>query len=310
MPNIPLIDRYADELTAIRAISTRIRKSASKRSARRRLSQKSSCNGASSYFVQYRVNGTPSKRLTIGKHGVFTAEEARARAKVKLGQVADGRDVGQEKRDSGFKLATGTFKEIAENFLKHRDRSNRYWGEVRSILVRGAYPAFGAQLIATITRLQIRAQLDKVHERAHSAERKLHAALNPLSKWAVERGTPEHNPMSAMASPAPGGKRERTLKREELRAFWAASAALNWPFKPLYRLLLLTGPRRDEVAGMRWEEIDLEKGIWTLPSKEAYQPQRTKNGNEHIVDLSTQAIALLCTIRTRLKRKPQECEAR
>jgi integrase len=249
--------------------------------------------GKASYFVQYRVNGTPSKRLTIGKHGVFTAEEARARAKVKLGQVADGRDVGQEKRDSGLKLATGTFKEIAERFLKHKDRSNRYWAEVRSILERDAYPAFGAQPIATITRQQIRAQLDKVRERAPSAERKLYAALNPLFKWAVERGTPDHNPMSEMASPMPGGKRERTLKHEELKAFWAASAALNWPFAPLYRLLLLTGQRREEVAGMRWEEIDLEKGIWTLPSKEAFQPQRTKNGKEHVVDLSPQALAIL-----------------
>ena len=44
---------------------------------------------------------------------------------------------------------------------------------------------------------------------------------------------------------------------------------------------------------MRWEEITLEKGIWRLPSKEEYQPQRTKNGEEHFVDLSPQAVTIL-----------------
>ena len=71
--------------------------------------------------------------MTIGKHGVLTAEEARALAKVKLGYVDDGRDIGQEKRDQRSKLAAGTFREIAEKFLKQQDRSNRYWTEVRSV---------------------------------------------------------------------------------------------------------------------------------------------------------------------------------
>src|SRR5262249_37799946 len=158
------------------------------------------------------------------KHGVFTPEEARARAKVMLGQVADGRDVGQEKREQGLKFAAGTFKEIAERFLKHKDRSNRYWTEVRSVLERDAYPVFGSRPIVTITKQQIRAQLDAVHQRAPSAERRLFAALNPLFKWAVERGVPETNPMAAMGKPPSAAKRERTLKHDELRAFWAASA--------------------------------------------------------------------------------------
>jgi integrase len=254
--------------------------------------------GKASYFVQYRVNGMPSKRMTIGKHGVFTPEAARARAKVKLGQTADGRDVGQERREQGLKLAGGTFKEIAERFLKHKDRSNRYWAEVRRVLERDAYPVFGSRPIVTITRQQIRAQLDAVRQRAPSAERRLFAALNPLFKWAVERGVPETNPMAAMGKPPSAAKRERTLKHDELRAFWAALAALDWPFAPVYRLLLLTGQRREEVAGMRWEEIDFERGMWTLPSKEAFQPQRTKNGKEHSVDLSPQALAILKALPT------------
>ncbi len=96
-----------------------------------------------------------------------------------------------------------------------------------------------------------------------------------------------------MKGPPPPAARKHVLDHDEIRAFWISTAALDWPFAPFYRLLLLTGQRREEVAGMRWEEITLEKGIWRLPSKEVYQPQRTKNGEEHFVDLSPQAVTIL-----------------
>ena len=55
----------------------------------------------------------------------------------------------------------------------------------------------------------------------------------------------------------------------------------------MVRLLLLTGQRRDEVAGMRWNELDLEKAVWSLPTS------RTKNGRPHDVPLSDAAVKLL-----------------
>ena len=99
--------------------------------------------------------------------------------------------------------------------------------------------------------------------------------------------------MAGMRGPSPLADRKRKLDHEELRAFWTATAALDWPWTPFYRLLLLTGQRREEVAGMRWVEIDLQRALWRLPSLEEYQPQRTKNGQEHFVDLSPQALAIL-----------------
>jgi integrase len=44
---------------------------------------------------------------------------------------------------------------------------------------------------------------------------------------------------------------------------------------------------------MRWSEISFERKMWRLPSAEEFQPQRTKNGQEHIIDLSPQAVAIL-----------------
>ena len=51
------------------------------------------------------------------------------------------------------------------------------------------------------------------------------------------------------------------LSDAELRALWQASETIGYPFGPLYRLLLLTGARKSEVAGARWSEFDLKKDL-------------------------------------------------
>jgi integrase len=62
---------------------------------------------------------------------------------------------------------------------------------------------------------------------------------------------------------------------------------VEWPFGSLGKLLLLTGQRAGEVAGMRWSELDTQKAIWSLPG------DRTKNGKAHIVFLSPPALAVI-----------------
>jgi integrase len=99
--------------------------------------------------------------------------------------------------------------------------------------------------------------------------------------------------MSDLTRPKPAPRRKRTLDHEELRAFWAVVSEFDWPFGPFYRLLLLTGARREEVAGMRRSEVFFDRKVWHLPSAEEFQPQRTKNGQEHIIDLSPQTISVL-----------------
>jgi integrase len=251
--------------------------------------------GATSYFVEYRLGGrnAPNKRLSIGKHGALTPEEGRRIAKEMLGKVAAGRDVAQEKRDGQRKLAAGSFKDIAERYLSLNGNGNKCWPETRRLIEWDAIRALGNKPIVTITRSDIAMLLDNVSSRSPSVARALFAALRPMFRWATDRGIIEHNPILDLRGPPPLAKRKRTLDEDELQAFWRATALLDWPFCPVYRLLLLTGQRREEVAGMRWEELNLNDGVWRLPSKEEHQPQRTKNGQEHIVDLSIQSLLIL-----------------
>jgi len=80
------------------------------------------------------------------------------------------------------------------------------------------------------------------------------------------------------------------LTDDELRALWAAADALEHPYRGFVQLLILTGQRRTEVAGLRWSEIDLGGAVWTLPAS------RAKNKVEHAIPLSGPAIAILRSV--------------
>jgi integrase len=77
------------------------------------------------------------------------------------------------------------------------------------------------------------------------------------------------------------------LGDDELKALWQACDGIGAKFGAIVRLLILTGQRRDEVAGMRWSELDLAAKIWTLPR------ERAKNDTEHAIPLSEQALAVI-----------------
>src|SRR3954452_21822239 len=66
-----------------------------------------------------------------------------------------------------------------------------------------------------------------------------------------------------------------------------AAEAVGWPFGPCVKLLILTAQRRDEVAHMRWSEIDLDAAMWTLPR------ERAKNDKAHEVPLPPMAVEVL-----------------
>jgi integrase len=87
--------------------------------------------------------------------------------------------------------------------------------------------------------------------------------------------------------PAPERSRERILTDDEIRRLWKATDVEGWPFGPLVKILLLTGQRLGEVGGMRWDELDLDAKMWTLPG------ERVKNDNKHEVPLSDIVVEIL-----------------
>lgn len=90
-----------------------------------------------------------------------------------------------------------------------------------------------------------------------------------------------------MRGPKTSAARDRVLTDEEVGAFWQAAGEQGWPFENVFKLLLITAQRREEVAGMRWREIDLDAATWTIAA------ERCKNGKAHTIDLCSEALHLL-----------------
>ena len=95
------------------------------------------------------------------------------------------------------------------------------------------------------------------------------------------------SPCAGLKAPASENSRDRVLTDDEIRWLWKACDEQAFPFGPLAQVLLLTGQRRAEVAGMRTVELNLRDRMWCLPK------ERTKNGEAHDVPLAENVLSIL-----------------
>jgi integrase len=91
--------------------------------------------------------------------------------------------------------------------------------------------------------------------------------------------------MAHLPKPGAETQRERVLNDKELAAVWSAADEIGWPFGPAVRLLILTGARREEIGGLKWNEINDDTIELT--------GERTKNGEPHNIPLSSAASIVL-----------------
>jgi integrase len=112
--------------------------------------------------------------------------------------------------------------------------------------------------------------------------------LKMLFNWAVERDMLPANPCAGIRTPARTVERDRVLSDEEIAAVWAASHQLPAPYGQMYRMFLLTGQRRSEVATMRWSEVTGD--VWLIPR------EKVKKDRPHAVPLSATAAATLASL--------------
>jgi integrase len=163
-----------------------------------------------------------------------------------------------------------------------------YFKETRRTLERDVKATLGTRPIQEITRREIRELIEAVVDRGSpSHANHVLAYLRAMLNWAVANDLIEANPCDGLKMPSPLVERDRALDDDEIRLFWHGCDAISWPFGPLFKLLLLTAQRRDELSEARWSEFDLDKAMWTLPR------ERAKNDKSHLVHLSPLAIELL-----------------
>ena len=269
--------------------------------------------GVRSYLVQYRIGGrgAPTRRVTIGKHGSpWTPKKARDRAAELLEQVRRKEDPFDSAKakvaaDRAAKLKDAASAAVAERlgfstfavrFVDRYAKVNqpKSWKETEGIINRDLVPKFGSTPLTEIEDADIVELIETLGERGPSAALKGYKALRQIFGYAVDKERrylpAAKNPMAGIRPPAKMGKRERTLTDDELRLVWQAAGGLGWPFGAIVRLLILTGQRRDEVAGLLWAEIDQSKRQWLLPGA------RSKNGLPNLIPLAAPAMAIVADL--------------
>jgi integrase len=251
-------------------------------------------SGAMSWAVRYRIDGAP-KKLTLGTYPDLSIANARRKAEAAIGDVAKGNDPAGQKQAA--RLAAKAEKEadvdrverVIDLFVeRHAKVKTKDWRETKRMLDKEVAGRWKGRRLSQITRAQVHEMLDEIVDSGRPIRaNRVFAQFRKMCNWAIGRGIIDRSPCLGVTAPTAETKRERVLSDNEIRLAWSAFETIGWPFGPIGKLLLLTGARRDEVAGMRWSELDLGGRTWTLPK------ERTKNKRDHEIPLSDAAIRII-----------------
>jgi integrase len=243
--------------------------------------------GARSFILTYRIRTGRQRRYTIGTFPDWSTAAARQEA-VRLKRLVDtGEDpLGEIKAGREAPTIADLCQRFEADYLPRRAPSTQatYKGQIASEIL----PALGRLKVAEMTFADVDAFHRKITKRGrrYRANRVL-ALLSRMFTLAIKWGWRTDNPCRGVER-NPEHKRRRYLSGDELgRLSVALAAHKDKQAANIIRLLLLTGARRSEVLSARWQDIDLEKGVWAKPGA------TTKQRTEHIVPLSEAARQLL-----------------
>ena len=242
-----------------------------------------------SWVCQYRHAGQ-TRRLLLGSAAALGAEQARKKAKKALAQVELGADPQAAKLDRRGK-DRHTFRATVADYLAAKQGAlrPRSFVEIERYLTTGYFKPLHGMPLDTITRRDVAARVVAIVRGSGSpAAARARGALSSFFVWCMQMGLVENNPIIGSTKPAESKPRERVLADAELAAIWKACGYDD--HGRCTRLLILTGCRRQEIGGMCWSEIDLDRGVWTLPAS------RSKNGRAHTLPLLPMGLDIIKTV--------------
>jgi integrase len=129
------------------------------------------------------------------------------------------------------------------------------------------------------------------------------SVLSAMFRWGMGEGLCDHNPVIGTHDPAAGSKsRERVLDDSESKAVY--DACPDDDFGRIVKVLQFTGLRRDEAGGLRWDELNFDAGLLTIPGT------RTKNHRTFVLPLPERVLNILRLVPRRERclhfRRPQQ----
>ncbi|GHA04514.1 tyrosine-type recombinase/integrase [Novosphingobium arvoryzae] len=260
------------------------------------------------WILRQRAGGKV-RTMTIGPFGdgagAYSLAAARTKAVAMQGTIAGGAIIAPatiRRAQEGGERVAGVVDTFMTRWAEKRIKNPSSY---RWMFDKYVIPHFGDWQIQAIKRRDLADFLDLIADKhGMTTARRVGGLLKRLFKFAVSRDVIEADPAAALILPGAEVQRERTLTEDEIRALWVATDPASrgdernkagrlaahpsmFPWGAYFRLLLLTGQRRGEVAGMRWADIDLKARTWALASAD------TKSARAHLVPLSPAVVALL-----------------
>jgi integrase len=254
---------------------------------------------------------------TIGGH--LTLAAAHRLAASLRHDIAQGRDPAAahvqevaQRRGAADEAAANTFSAAARDFIEQHARPKvRRWVELArllglqpdtlAVIPKGLADRWCDRPVTEIDGHDIHGVVDEARrlgipglnrrsdEPSEPRARKLFGVLSKLFSWLIQHRRIGSNPCVGVHRPETPQSRDRVLSNLEISRFWKAAEALGQPLADLLQLLLLTGCRLNEVARMRWTELDGAQ--WLIPG------DRTKNHRAHIVPLPPLARDILSSVK-------------
>lgn len=225
--------------------------------------------GSKSFCVEREIHGRV-RRMTIGRYGVLTVEQARDKAREKIGEIAAGRDPVEELRQ---RRKTITFGDL-EKLYKERHAVHKKSAIDDICMIKKWLSEWRPRRLNTITRADVTTKHAEIGAAGHTTRANRMVALvrtmfNLASDWGHHPGP---NPASRIKF-FKEVKRDRFVKPDELPRLWKALQNEPNPYvRGAFFIGLLTGARRSEVLGMKWEDLDLVQGLWRIPDTKAGRP--------------------------------------
>ncbi len=259
--------------------------------------------GARVFLYQYRV-GAKVRRQRLGEWPGLTTPQARRLAEVLRGTVNAGGDpvaTRRAERAAALSAEDAARRQVVADALTVAvvveqwrathlaTRRPSYQAAASARLRTALAPHLDAPAAGLTHTLALEAVDTALRDAGPIAANRVRAYARACFGWAHARGMLPLNPFAAVPKPAQERSRDRVLSDAEMARIWQASARLGSPWQAIVRLLILTGQRRSEVAGMTWSEVALDGPalLWSMPGA------RTKNGHAHDIPLSAPAAAII-----------------
>ena len=233
----------------------------------------------------YRLAGAGSRlrKYTIGPYGRVTLPMAKAQAQKIFAARLDGRDPAEEKRQSRRRLVVDRIDDLVETFIREHVAKIGTNRRITNLLRRDVIAHWGTKSIHEIKKRDVSDLVSLIAQRNAHASHRLLKTLKTFFRWCVGRAVIDFSPAEGISSPYREVSRDRVLTDQELAAVIIAARRMPPPYGRIVQFLALTGQRREEVAQLKWDELDENSRTWTIPGP------RTKNKRAHIVHLSDPA---------------------